>query len=269
MQGQRERETASTTICIRELPLDVRDRELRNFVSFLPAFQDCSLVGLGNPTKPPVGFVKFQDTASATDAMNLLSGYIFDDAIPGRPLMVEMARRDLEVRPKRPGGPRQPAYGQQQYVQSAYGSQSQYGRAGAAPYDQLGSYAPPGLMQMGAYGSYATAAVQQPYGAMAPTVRKRTRYDVGADTNSGDTLCILKMPPMATEDMVSELVQQYPGYRAMNFVTNQMGPTAFVLFEDGEHAAAALSSLHGRTICDVPVVVEVARRSLKMDGSLN
>merc|ERR1740124_1473244 len=93
------------------------------------------------------------------------------------------------------------------------------------------------------------------------------RYDVGADTTSGDTICFLKLPRGATDAMILELTGQLPGYLTMNFVPGTgAGPVAFVLFQDAAHAQEALNALQGRTICDQPVLAQIARRSLARES---
>ena len=94
----------SSTICVRDLPDNVSRREFRHLVALLPGYEDCSVTGGQGTAKPAVAFAKFRDPGGADHALRTLNGYVFDDDIPQRQLQVEMARRDLEVRPRPPGG---------------------------------------------------------------------------------------------------------------------------------------------------------------------
>ena len=59
--------------------------------------------------------------------------------------------------------------------------------------------------------------------------------------------------------MILDLVGQLPGYITMNFVPGTgAGPVAFALFQDAAHAQEALNALQGRTICETPVIAQVA-----------
>jgi len=67
--------------------------------------------------------------------------------------------------------------------------------------------------------------------------------------------------------MILELVGHLPGYLTMNFVPGTgAGPVAFALFQDAPHANEALNALQGRTICDSPVMAQIARRSLARES---
>ncbi|KAL1507569.1 hypothetical protein AB1Y20_007189 [Prymnesium parvum] len=87
-----------STICIRGLPNDLRRRELRNLVAFIPGYQVVSLSrGEGKPT---TGFARFSTPEQAQHAQSLLNGYTFDEEDrTGRGLSVEIARRDLDDKP--------------------------------------------------------------------------------------------------------------------------------------------------------------------------
>ncbi|EOD23361.1 hypothetical protein EMIHUDRAFT_458032, partial [Emiliania huxleyi CCMP1516] len=76
-----------------------RDREaLRCLVGLLPGFEDCHLVG-----RDGIGFVRFASADEAKAACSLLSAFVVDPAAePPRPLMAEVARRELESRVPRP-----------------------------------------------------------------------------------------------------------------------------------------------------------------------
>ena len=87
-----------STICIRGLPDDLKRREVRNLVCFMPGFEGIS-ISRGDPAsaKPTIGFAKFSAPAEAMGALNCLNGHVFDEEMqPARPLVVEMARRDLD-----------------------------------------------------------------------------------------------------------------------------------------------------------------------------
>ena len=87
-----------STICIRGLPEDLQKREVRNLVCFMPGFEGVS-ISRGDYTtqKPTVGFAKFSSPEEAVSAQRCLNGHVFDEDIqPARPIVVEMARRDLD-----------------------------------------------------------------------------------------------------------------------------------------------------------------------------
>ena len=93
---------AGKTLCLRSLPPDFSPRELRCLVGLLPGFEDCHLVG-----RDGIGFVRFASADEAKAACSLLSAFVVDPAAePPRPLMAEVARRELESRVPRPRQPR-------------------------------------------------------------------------------------------------------------------------------------------------------------------
>mmetsp|Transcript_60880 Transcript_60880/g.161019 ORF Transcript_60880/g.161019 Transcript_60880/m.161019 type:complete len:311 (+) Transcript_60880:59-991(+) len=102
-----------STICIRGLPDDMKRRELRNLVAFIPGFETVSL-SRGEGTKPTTGFARFSSPAEAQNAQYLLDRYHFDEEVPVERarLQVEIARRDLDDNPRHGGSssapPRRP-----------------------------------------------------------------------------------------------------------------------------------------------------------------
>lgn len=230
-------------------------------VALLPAYEDCSVSGGIGTNKPLVAFAKFTDASSASNALRMLDRHVFDEEFPGRGIQVEMARRDLEIRPRSARPP-------SRQMPPPYMDHVPHGHNGMhmpPPHYYGGpphhsAFHEPGPM----YGGPTSHYYPGPGDGRAP---KRSRFEVGADTTSGDTICFIKLPRDATEGMVHDLVKHLSGYTTMNFVSGSgSGPMAFALFKDGHLAKDAINALQGRTICDTPVQVQIARRSMRIDG---
>uniref|UniRef100_A0A7S3B205 RRM domain-containing protein n=1 Tax=Haptolina ericina TaxID=156174 RepID=A0A7S3B205_9EUKA len=233
----------------------------------MPGFEGIS-ISRGDPAsaKPTIGFAKFSAPAEAMGALNCLNGHVFDEEMqPARPLVVEMARRDLD---------------------NVRGSSSAPRRA---PDQQLTSR----LVPLGAPAGYGYGMQPQGYGQPPPAyhgaypreygggggggapidMRKRSRYDNGE--NNQDTICIRQIPFGASEDVVRALVESTAGYRGMKLISNASNAATlicFVLFQDSEAAHAAIPMLNGTELIGasgqtMAISTEMARRSLQLEDT--
>lgn len=299
-------ESTSTTICVRELPDDITRREFRHLVANIPGYQDCNVVSSRDKPPVAFAKFADHDCA-AKGLQQLNGYVFDDDLPQRTLQVVMARRElEIRPR-SRPANERLPAPQQdwrgppQHHLPPhGHGMDRPYGQGppGGYPPHHYGHHQPPPPHHYGGHGGQydhhrgpppphhqqhyggPPPHHQQPYGQMvrepyAPpretgrSPQKRSRYDGDhADRQSQDTLCFLKLPRAVTEAMLLDLVSVLPGYVTMNFVANgPNGPVCFALYQDSQHCQAAIASLRGQTVANVPVSVEVARRSLRNDGN--
>lgn len=234
-----------STLFITGFPVDTRKREIHSLLRFLPQYEGCHVSTSSGLVQ---AFGRFGTAAAANSACETLNGICFDEADPSGRIHASMARRNMELRPTKPGRVERPSSsGADLWNSGPYGH----------PVQQAFN---PFMMPNMGYGYGAPEPFGYPAQAFDTGVgmKRRRTADSGFSSSECDTLHVRSTDPYLSESIVAGMFSQQPGYQTIKFYDRPDGMMAFVKFSTNNHAKDATQLVQHPSMS-----VEFARRSLR------
>lgn len=271
-RGEEDNPATVSTLYVRNLPADVKERELRLLACFLPGFESAMVNTKDNV---PIGFIKFSSQAYALSACASLQNFLFDKNDSDTCLQVSLARRDMNVRSSSRGNLTSMAFPSSfsPASSSSLNPLSQTLPFAAFPY-AMGAF-PSGENPLAAYASAFSAALSQVQRAAEATTPRGLissklvfTIDAKLDGDPCDTLCLQGIPAEATQEDLN-IFARLEGYRCQKFLSSKA--LAFLKYESEASAANALDTMSGKTLAFSAsssnrrtLILEYAKRSLEV-----
>ncbi|KAM3245942.1 hypothetical protein P3L10_007709 [Capsicum annuum] len=242
------------TLFVSGLPDDVKAREIHNLFRRRPGFESCQLkyTGRGNQV---VAFAIFIDHPSAMAAMHALNGVKFDPQT-GSTLHIEPARSNSR-RIQIPGrGPYVVIDNRNKFNYDAEDTSSDEDNNNDSN-DASKPENPDSGTKDDSSEEKREEKLVEPDHALAPKSEQNDKTTDGAQPCS--TLFIANLGPNCTEDELTQVISQYPGFNTLKVRARGGMPVAFADFEGGEvgwfrkHHASAFATNWKRDVNYIPI----------------